>query len=254
RGAGAVVHGRRLRRHRARRPDRRDSAGGAGELALPGGELRRRTGGLLPGGGDRTPAEPGAAVRRRRPGPVRGDRRQQGAGGGTGADRGDAARHGDRDRRRHRPRRACEPGAGGVAVRPLRGRRAGGRGGRGGRAGDGLAATGLAGVRRSPGLLPALHGGPPWLAAADRALAPALQVEDRAQHGVDDDHFAVDRTPVAVATVVAVLVAALEALAEVVVVLGAADVVADVAEAGVDPHHRAAVSAAPAVVAVGATG
>src|SRR5690606_9486049 len=72
--------------------------------------------------------------------------------------------------------------------------------------------------------------------------------------GVDDDHFAVDRTPVAVATVVAVLVAALEALAEVVVVLGAADVVADVAEAGVDPHHRAAVSAAPAVVAVGATG
>src|SRR5690606_12048857 len=137
---------------------------------------------------------------------------------------------------------------------PVRGRRAGGRGGGGRGCADGRAATSLAGRRRTPGLLPALHGGPPWLAAADRALAPALQVEDRAQHGVDDDHFAVDRTPVAVATVVAVLVAALEALAEVVVVLGAADVVADVAEAGVDPHHRAAVSAAPAVVAVGATG
>src|SRR5690606_39575072 len=58
---------------------------------------------------------------------------------------------------------------------PVRGRRAGGRGGGGRGCADGRAATSLAGMRRTPGLLPALHGGPPWLAAADRALAPALQ-------------------------------------------------------------------------------
>src|SRR5690606_7641050 len=84
-------------------------------------------------------------------------------------------------------------------------------------------------------------------------LAQALQAEDRLEHRLDDDRLAVHVAAVTATAVETVLVAALEPLAEVVRVVGAADVAAAEAVAAIDPDARAAVVVAPAVVPVGAT-
>src|SRR5690606_34565092 len=85
--------------------------------------------------------------------------------------------------------------------------------------------------------------------------ADRLQAQDRGQHGGEDDRgvAAVVVAAIALAAVIAVLVTAVEALAEVVLVVGPANVVVVVAVAGVDPHARVAVAAVPVAAAVGAT-
>src|SRR5690606_1972364 len=85
-------------------------------------------------------------------------------------------------------------------------------------------------------------------------LAQALQAEDRLEHRLDDDRLAVHVAAVAATAVEAVLVAALEPLAEVVRVVGAADVAAAEPVTAVDPDARTAMVVAPAVVAVGPAG
>src|SRR5690606_8438469 len=78
-------------------------------------------------------------------------------------------------------------------------------------------------------LLPSPAGGPrPREPPQDPLprLAQALQAEDRLEHRLDDDRLAVHVAAVAAAAVEAVLIAALEALAEVVRVVGPADVAA----------------------------
>mgnify|MGYP006179777865 CR=1 FL=1 len=80
RGDGAVVRGRDIRRHGARRIDRRPSACRLGRLALSGRVLRGGCHHLLSPWGYRSPAQSGAHVRCRGPGallhPARGPRRR----------------------------------------------------------------------------------------------------------------------------------------------------------------------------------
>ena len=134
RGAGARRHDRARRRVPARRPDRRDPAGGAGRLALPAGAGGRRaasrSGSTRSSGRLERPSTSSTPSGWRcSASPARSRRAEYGLGPVPGRADG----HGDRHRRRDAPRPARRPGAAGVPRRALRDPGPGGSGDRGGR-------------------------------------------------------------------------------------------------------------------------